>query len=169
MKYITIIDGQEYQVELLEDGQVEINERVYQVDLQEVDGQRVFTVLVDGRSFEATLTSENDHLDVIIQGARYQAEVIDEHAMLLRQAGGESTGLTGDYKLEAPMPGLVIKVPLAVGDEVGEGDVLLILESMKMQNELRSPQAGVVKAVNVKAGDNVEKREVMIVLGPADQ
>ncbi len=66
------------------------------------------------------------------------------------------------------MPGLVVKVPVAVGDEVAKGDVLVILESMKMQNELKSPQAGVVTVVNVADGDNVEKRDVMVILGPQE-
>jgi len=168
MKYITTVNGHEYEVDLLEDGRILLDGREYDVDLQEVDSHRVFTLLVDGRSYEATLAKENDHIDVIIQGVRYQTEVVDEHAMLLRQVAGESEGLTGDYKLDAPMPGLVVKVPVEVGQQVEVGAVLVILESMKMQNELRAPQAGVVKAVNVQAGDNVEKREVMVVLGPVE-
>ncbi|HKJ26963.1 MAG TPA: biotin/lipoyl-containing protein [Anaerolineales bacterium] len=169
MKYITTVDGQEYEVELLEDGRIRVGEQEYQVDLREVDDDRVFTVLVDGRSFEAALTNENDHLDVIIQGVRYQTEVVDEHAMLLRQVVGDSGALTEDYKLEAPMPGLVVLVPASIGQGVDEGDVLVILESMKMQNELRAPKAGVVTEVNVQAGDNVEKRQVLVVLGAGEE
>jgi biotin carboxyl carrier protein len=169
MKYITTVDGQEYTLELLEDGRILVDGREYEVDLQEVDGQQVFTVLVDGRSFEAALVNENGFLNVLIQGVRYQTEVVDEHAMLLRKVAGDSGGLTSDFKLEAPMPGLVVKVPVEIGQAVEEGGVLVILESMKMQNELRTPKAGVVSAVNVQEGDNVEKREVMVVVGPAEE
>ncbi len=66
------------------------------------------------------------------------------------------------------MPGLVVKVPVSVGDQIQEGDVLVILESMKMQNELKAPQAGRVTVVNVTAGGNVEKRDLLVALGPLE-
>lgn len=167
MKYHTTVNEVEFEVELLEAGQVRVNDRVYQVDFSDVDGGQAFSLLVDGRSFEAFLTTDEDTgLQVVIHGIRYAAEVIDEHEKLLRQVSGDAGAATGVYELAAPMPGLVVKVPVAVGDEVAKGDVLVILESMKMQNELKSPQAGVVTVVNVVDGDNVEKRDVMMILGP---
>ena len=167
MKYHTTVNETEFEVELLEDGQVRVNDRIYRVDFSDIDGGQAFSLLVDGRSFEAFLTrDEEDSLQVIIHGIRYAAEVIDEHEKLLRQVSGDAGVATGVYELTAPMPGLVVKVPVAVGDGVEKGDVLVILESMKMQNELKSPQAGVVTVVNVADGDNVEKRDVMVILGP---
>ena len=169
MKYHTTVNELEFEVELLEDGRVRVNERIYQVDFSDIDGGQAFSLLVDGRSFEAFLTRDDEAgLQVIIEGIRYSTDVIDEHEKLLRQVSGEAGVATGVYELTAPMPGLVVKVPGAVGDQVARGDVLLILESMKMQNELKSPQAGVVTVVHVGDGDNVEKRDVMMVLGPLE-
>jgi len=169
MKYHTTVNEMEYEVELLEDGRVRVNDRIYQVDFSDIDGGQAFSLLVDGRSFEAFLTwDEEVGLQVVIHGIRYSAEVIDEHEKLLRQVSGDAGAATGVYELSAPMPGLVVKVPITVGDQVAKGDVLLILESMKMQNELKSPQAGVVTVVNVSDGDNVEKRDVMVILGPLE-
>lgn len=169
MKYLTTVNNVEYEVELLEDGQVLVNQRPYQVDFSEVDGGQAFSLLVDGRSFEAFLSEdEEDGIQVVIEGVRYAVEVIDEQEKLLRQAGAE-TGLAGGvFELSAPMPGLVVKVPVSVGDQVQKGQVLVILESMKMQNELKAPHAGVVTVVNVSDGDNVEKRDVMVALGPLE-
>jgi biotin carboxyl carrier protein len=166
MKYITTVDDTQFELELLPDGVVSINGKTFTVDLQEVDGGQAFTLLVDGRSFEAFLLEENGNMQVFIEGVRYSAEVLDEHEMLLREVSAVGKGLSDLYELTAPMPGLVVKVPVTVGDQVQEGDVLIILESMKMQNELKAPQSGVVTVVNVTEGGNVEKRDVMIVLGP---
>ena len=139
------------------------------MDLREVDGGQAFSLLVDGHSYEAFLLEENGTVQVFIEGVRYSAEVLDEHEMLLRQVSAAVGGLDDRYELAAPMPGMVVKVPVAVGDEVKEGDVLVILESMKMQNELKAPQAGRVIEVNVAEGGNVEKRDVMIALGPLEE
>jgi biotin carboxyl carrier protein len=167
MKYLTTVNEIEYEVELLEDGSVLVNDRRYQVDFSHIDGGQKFSLLVDGQSFEAFLSEDSeDGMQVVIEGVRYSVEVIDEHEKLLRQAGADSASLSGVFELVAPMPGLVVKVPVAVGDRVEKGDVLVILESMKMQNELKSPQPGIVTEVNVADGDNVEKRDVMVALGP---
>jgi biotin carboxyl carrier protein len=166
MKTITYIDGQEFDLELLEDGQVRINGQLRQVDLRRVDGGQAFSLLVDGRSYEAFVSEDHGEMQVFIQGVRYTAEVIDEHEKLLREVGAAARLGEGIFELTAPMPGLVVKVPVKVGDQVQPGNVLVILESMKMQNELKAPQAGVVTAVLVAEGGSVEKRDVMVVLGP---
>ena len=67
------------------------------------------------------------------------------------------------------MPGLIVKLPALEGDFVAEGDVLVILESMKMQNELKSPISGTVTEVNVSEGENVEKRQILLIVEPAEE
>ncbi|HKZ68907.1 MAG TPA: acetyl-CoA carboxylase biotin carboxyl carrier protein subunit, partial [Anaerolineales bacterium] len=69
---------------------------------------------------------------------------------------------TGDFQLKAPMPGLVVSVPVSEGQAVKKGDIIVILESMKMQNELKSPRDGTVARVKVKGGDTVEQNQIMI-------
>jgi biotin carboxyl carrier protein len=169
MKYITTIDGTDYEVELLPNRKVSVNGQEYSVNFEEVGRHLVYTLLVDGRSFEAHVSEDDDLFKVLIQGTLYSAEVIDEREKRLREAGGEIASPNGDFVLEAPMPGLVVKVPVKVGDEVAIGDVLVILESMKMQNELKSPQAGTVSAVYIEEGASVEKRDEMLVIEPEDE
>lgn len=71
----------------------------------------------------------------------------------------------GDTGVNAPMPGKIVKLVTEVGKQVNAGDVLLILEAMKMQNEITAPKAGVVKGINVTAGQGVKPGEVLVVIG----
>jgi len=169
MKYITTIDGTEFEVDLLPNQKVRVNGKEYQVNFEEVGGHLVYTLLVDGRSFEAHVSEDDDLLKVLIQGTLYSADVIEEREKRLREAGGEIATVNGDYVLKAPMPGLVVKLPVKVGDKVALGDVLVILESMKMQNELKSPQAGTVSEICIEEGASVEKRDDMMVIKPEDE
>jgi len=76
----------------------------------------------------------------------------------------EVTVAAGDTAIPAPMPGKVSKVNVKVGDQAKKGDVLLILEAMKMQNEISAPLDGTVKAVNISGGDNVKPGQVLVIL-----
>lgn len=164
--YITTIDGVDYEIEILEDNQVRINDEILTVDFEEVSGQRVFTILVDGKSFEVHVSEDENEWNILIRGTLYQAVVLDEREKRSRDAAGETDDTHGEFVLKSPMPGLVVKIPVKIGDQVSKGAVLLILESMKMQNELKSPRNGMVIELNIKEGDNVEQREPLLVLGP---
>jgi cytochrome P450 len=80
----------------------------------------------------------------------------------LRAALGPKGAGSGEFQLKAPMPGLVVAVPVTEGQAIQQGDVLVILESMKMQNELKAPRAGTVTRLKVKAGDSIEQKQVII-------
>ena len=169
MKYITTIDGVDFEVEIMDDGQVTVNGKIYEVDFEEVSGQSVFTLIADGKSYEAHVSRDEDEWQVLIRGTMYMADVVDEREKRLREAAGEISGGSGEYVLKSPMPGLVVKLPIKVGDAVETGDVLVILESMKMQNELRSPQDGVVTEVSIQEGDSVEQKQIMVRLKPPEE
>ncbi|MEJ2757518.1 MAG: hypothetical protein P8046_03460, partial [Anaerolineales bacterium] len=108
MKYITTVQDEEYEIELLEDGQVQVNDVTYQVDFSRVDGDQVFSLLVDGRSYEVFLAADGLELQVILEGVRDPVDVVDEHEKLLRDASKASGGLKDNFELKAPMPGLVV-------------------------------------------------------------
>lgn len=165
MKYITTVDGVEFEVEILDGDKINVNGTVYDIDFEEVSGQMIFSLIVDGRSYEINVSEEDNQWNILIHGRLYTAEVIDEREKRLLEASGELAMGSSEFVLEAPMPGLVVKVPVKVGKKVERGDVLVILESMKMQNELRAPRDGTVTQINVNEGDNVEKRDAMVVLG----
>ena len=80
-------------------------------------------------------------------------------------AAPAKTAGAGEQSVDAPMPGKIIEVKVSVGQAVKAGDTLLILEAMKMQNEIAAPADGTVKAVNVSAGQSVKVRESLVILG----
>jgi biotin carboxyl carrier protein len=90
--------------------------------------------------------------------------VVDERARLLRARASLSAPGSGELKVKAPMPGLVVDVSVEVGQEVEVGDNVVILESMKMENELKAPRAGLIKGISVQAGDSVEKNQTLVII-----
>jgi biotin carboxyl carrier protein len=162
MKYVASIDGKEYLIEILDDGRVSVDGRALEVDFDSVSGQPVYSLLVDGESHEAYVYPDEHGWQVLLRGRLYPVLVEDEREKRLRLAAGAGVAETGEFLLRAPMPGLVVGVPVTDGQAVEKGDVLLILESMKMQNELKSPRPGTVGKVRVKPGDSVEQKQVLL-------
>jgi len=166
MKYITTIDDVDFEVEILNDHQVQLNGKTYEVYFEEISSESIYSLIVDGNAYEILISEEENEWNILIRGTLYSAEVIDEREKRLRDASGELALSSGEYTLQAPMPGLVVKVAVKEGKKVKKGDVLVILESMKMQNELKSPHKGTITEVNIKKGDRVEKREAMVIIEP---
>ncbi len=162
MNYITTIGDQEYTIEVLDKRHISVNGKVMEVDFESISGQPVYSLLIDGKSFEAFVSPADDEWQVLLRGRQYSAKVEDAREKRLRAAAGGLTQGHGDFQLKAPMPGLVVAVPVQENQDVEKGQVLLILESMKMQNELRSPKAGKVQRIKVKAGESVEQRQVLL-------
>ena len=162
MKYITTIDDKEFVVEVLNDKQVSVNGHIYKIDFESVSGQPVYSLIVDGKSHEAYVQEGDDNWQVLLRGQLYSAMVEDEREKRLRAAAGGGVAETGEYHLKAPMPGLVVAIPVEEGQEVKKGEVLLVLESMKMQNELKAPRDGIVSRIKVKPGESVEQKQSML-------
>ncbi len=162
MKYVTTIDDQEYIIEILDEHHLLVNNVQHIVDLESVGGQPIFSLLVGGRSFEVHVYATESGYQVLVHGSLYLARVEDERERRLRAALAGAVPENREFHLKAPMPGLVVTVPVNEGQVVEKGDVLLILESMKMQNELKSPRAGKVSRVRIKAGDSVEQKQTLL-------
>ena len=114
----------------------------------------VWSALIDGQSVEVCLDGKWAWV-----GARVFAVAVDDPRELSAEAGG--SGPTGRRELRAPMPGKVIRVLVAEGDEVAAGQGIIVIEAMKMQNEMLSPKAGRVVTVNVQSGDAVATGQVL--------
>ncbi len=164
MKYVTTIDEKEYTVEVLDDRHVSINGQVMEVDFESVSGQPVYSMLIDGRSYEAYVTEGEQEWQVLLLGRQYPATVADERERRLKSQAGGAGGQSGEFQLKAPMPGLIVAVPVNEGQSIEKGQVLVILESMKMQNELKAPRAGKVERIKVKAGESVEQKQPLLSL-----
>ena len=161
MKYITTVSGKEFAVEIIDEKHISIDGKTLEVDFESVNGQPVYSLIIDGKSHEAYVYPDEESWQVLLRGRQYQASVEDEREKRLRTAGGTITE-GGEYHMKAPMPGMVVSIPVAEGELVKKGQVLLILESMKMQNELKSPQDGTIHRIRVKAGDTVEQRQPLL-------
>jgi len=162
MRYITSIEEKKYQLEILDDRHIVLDGETYAVDFNAIDDQPVFSLLIDGKSFEAYVYPILDSWQVLLQGHSYTSQVVDERERHLRAAAGSGVSEREEFHLKAPMPGLVVAIPVDEGIHVEKGEVLLILESMKMQNELRSPRSGKITRLRVKPGDSVEQNQTML-------
>jgi biotin carboxyl carrier protein len=162
MKYIVTLEGQEYMVEVLDEKHVSLDGQVYAIDFQSVQDQPVYSLLMEGISYEAYVSEDDGNWEVMLRGDLYTARVEDEREKRLKAAAGAGVASTEEFHLKAPMPGLIVNVPVEEGQEIAKGDVLVILESMKMQNELRSPKDGRVVRIRVGAGDSVEQKETLL-------
>jgi biotin carboxyl carrier protein len=162
MKYITKIDETEFTVEILDEKHIRIHDKVLEVDFQSVSGQPVYSLIIGGKSYEAYVSPDENHWQVLLRGRLYQAEVEDEREKRLRAAAGGGASESGEFHLKAPMPGLAVTVLVEEGQEVQKGQVLLILESMKMQNELKAPRDGVISRIKVRAGETVEQKQTLL-------
>jgi len=162
MKYITTVNEREYTIEILDEHHIVVDDTAYQVDFDSVSGQPVFSLLVDGKSHEAYVYPDDEGWEVLFQGILYPVMVEDEREKRLRSSFGSGPAPSGEFYLKAPMPGLVVSVPVTDGQIVSQGEVLVILESMKMQNELKSPRDGKISRIRIQKGDSVERKQTLL-------
>jgi biotin carboxyl carrier protein len=162
MKYISTVNDSEYLIEIIDERHISVNGKVLTVDFNSVSGQPVYSMLVDGKSYEGFVYPGDEKWEVLLMGRQFPVMVEDEREKRLRAAAGSSVSETGEYHLKAPMPGMVVSILVEEGQDIEKGQVLLILESMKMQNELKSPRDGTVGRVRVKPGESVEQRQTLL-------
>ncbi len=101
---------------------------------------------------------------LVVDGERYVVDAVDERQRAIRAVSRASAVAHRATVLRAPMPGLIVRVEVAVGDAVAAGQGLIVMEAMKMENELRSPTAGTVRSVAVAPGVAVEKGALLVEL-----
>ena len=158
MRYTAIIGGEERLIEVTsrENGyRVVIGER--ELDLDAVHLQGFALSLIAGtRTYRCDIDpGKNGQIRVLVGETVYPLEILDERRLRMRRAGGKFT-LEGPQRIDAPMPGKVTRVLVKAGDQVEEGQGLVVVEAMKMENELKSPKAGVVSELHAQEGQAVE-------------
>jgi biotin carboxyl carrier protein len=133
---------------------VVLDGKVHEIDaLKLPDG--AISLLVDGRAFSAEFEEKGDRVSVLLRHSVFAVEVLDERRLRMRAATGRLTTV-GPQVVVAPMPGKVVRILVKAGDEVKEGQGLVVVEAMKMENELKAVKAGRVKEVVVSEGVAVE-------------
>ncbi len=138
------------------------NGKTFFVDALTLDHGAV-SMLVDGHSYGVEFDEQGDEVHVMVRGQVTRIDVADERRLRLR-AGSAAFSVEGKQIISAPMPGKVVKVLVKLGDEVKEGQGLVVVEAMKMENELKSPKAGKVTELPAKEGTAVEINARLVVV-----
>jgi len=167
MELIVLSNGHEARVEVEHLGsgiEVRIGDRLYLVDTVATNGA-VRSLIIEGRQFEVAVRSrEEGRYQISHRGSIEEVEVLDPLTHLARQ-GSESRSQKGLGKVTAYMPGRVVELLVQEGDEVRVGQGLVVLEAMKMENEIQAERAGTVKKIFVSAGQPVEGGDLLFELG----
>jgi biotin carboxyl carrier protein len=163
MKYLTIINNQQFEVEIHSDGSLTLNGQPHEVDFLAIGASR-YSIIKDFRSLELVIEdSDEGGYDILLGGRRYTGQVLDERALLMANRKGGVKG--GTNEVHSPMPGLIVQVTVGIGDSVQEGQTVVILESMKMQNELKAPRSGIIENIHIQQGQTVDKGALLIYIG----
>lgn len=165
MKYFATVEDQEYVIEIGKDGKIIIAETTYNVDYRRMPGSGVTSLILNHHSLEAVVEEKEGVWEVLIHGELYPVAVADERAYRLANARGSFAAPDGEVMVQSPMPGIVIAVPVKEGEHVSKGDTVIILESMKMENELSAPRDGVITQIKVIVGASVEKNQALLLVG----
>ncbi len=163
MKYLTTVNGTTFEIEINQNGQITVNGEERTIDFLAMQPP-LYSLLVDNASYEGLVEERDDQLNVMLQGDLFEVSVKDEREQRLAGASGGFGVEQGEISIRSPMPGLIVAVPVSDGQIVNAGDPLIILESMKMENDIKAPRAGTVGHVHVAKGDRVEQNKVLLTL-----
>jgi pyruvate carboxylase subunit B len=165
MKYYVRIGDAELEVQIAGD-QVRIEGATTQARITDVEGTpvRMLTVGDEVHRIVVRPAGARGRYTIWVDGFRHEVEALDERMRAIRELAGAAAGPVGPAPLIAPMPGMIVRVNVQVGDRVQPGQGLVVMEAMKMENELRAQSPATVKAVLAQPGSAVEKGTLLIEL-----
>jgi biotin carboxyl carrier protein len=165
MTYDVIVDGKAHRVELTPGEKTwlcKVDDHLIEVDAA-LTARDVMSLLVGGDAFEVKRErSLQGEIHMVIGSARYAVDVQDPRSLRTRHSAGAAEA--GPQKITAPMPGKIVRVMVAVGDEVKAGQGVIVMEAMKMQNEMKSPKGGRVQKILTSEGLTVNPGDTLAVI-----
>ena len=161
MKYYTTVGDREEQVELTSEG-VEVGGETVEAELAAVPDSPVRHLRMGSRGWRLTAERTEDGWEVRIGGRKIAVGVEDERRRRIRQMTGGGPAARGPTEVRAPMPGKIVRVEVEPGQEVEAGSPLVVMEAMKMENELDAERAGTVKDVSVEPGQTVNQSDLLV-------
>jgi len=172
MKYTVMVDGDVFEIEVGPGGRAWVNQEPYEVDLRRIDGSGEYSLLMDNRSYEVHVAdSDNGHRWVTVGGRLYRTELQRGHGVAGNgRTGAEESdtgteqGVAAFVQVRAPLPGRLVELRVQEGEPVEEQQVVAVLESMKMNLEVRASRAGVVRDVCVASGQQVAQDQELAIL-----
>ena len=162
MRYITTIGEKEYTIDINDNKTIVVDGEIFELDSQGLANTAMNSIILNGHSFDVDISEHDDLYQVMLKGLMYDVKVEDQRTRRLAGMKRSMTEAVGEVLIKAPMPGVIVELPVEVGQSVSKGDVVIILESMKMQNEFKSPKDGAIKSIRVKVGDKIDQNTVML-------
>ncbi|MCH2101444.1 MAG: hypothetical protein MK209_05945 [Planctomycetes bacterium] len=172
MKYfLTLASGREVELEVLEQGsgsaRLRVDGRSVSAEFLDVDRLGQYAVGIDGRSYAASIEQRTDtDLIVTLAGESFAVRAVDERE---RAAGELAASRPKAETIMASMPGIVVGIQVDIGQTLAPGDAVLVLEAMKMQNEICSEHGGVVQEILIAEGESVAGNQVLVKLAPIEE
>jgi pyruvate carboxylase subunit B len=165
MKYVVTLNGTTHEI-AVDGAHVTIDGAPARAHLEMVHGTPVCHLVLDGRSYTFAVSANpgGGQWTLVDRGEPVELEVLDERTRHIRSLVGAGKAPSGGGAIKAPMPGMVVKVLVQPGESVTAGQGLVVLEAMKMENEIKAASAGVVDAVSVRPGQAVEKGAALVML-----
>ncbi len=179
MRYIASLGDQRFTISVDENGQqrlLALEGASYAVDWLRIGSSDApgsagrYSLLINHRSYEVVarrLEADDEggtRYEVVIAGQTYEVRLEDERERALASLAGGAHE-SGDATVKAPMPGLVVNIPVAVGESVQRGQTVAVLEAMKMENDLSAPRAGIIKELKVASGQAVNQGQPLVIIG----
>jgi biotin carboxyl carrier protein len=168
MKYTTVLNDKEREVEISRQDRhrfrVTIDGEAHEADAR-LCGPDLLSVLVDNSSYDISFSSDDTRVLLNFRNRHFNIDVLDERRMRMRRVRSE-LDISGPEVIKTSMPGKVVGVLVEEGQQVKPGTGVVIIEAMKMENEIRCRNGGVIKAVHVSAGQAVEGDAVLVEIEP---
>ena len=164
MRYLTSIGEKTFKIDINRENELVLDDVPQELDLRPIDDAGLYSMLIANKSYEALVEEADGEYRVLINGVLYNVQVSDERAKRLAEAAGAFASTSGEMQMKSPMPGLIVAGPIAEGDVVKKGQVVLILESMKMENELKAARDGTISAIKVQPRQAVEQGQVLLTI-----
>jgi hypothetical protein len=177
--YTATIGARSFNVTMLPGSQVSVDGAVRCIDLVEL-GRGLYSLIIDGRVYSLFVPAVGRNIEsspstsgerdlgtqicLVVDGIEYDVRVDNEHSLAIRSLVAQQGDPGAIHVVKAPMPGIISRLEVEVGDKVSPGKGLLVLEAMKMENEIRSLTEGTVRALHVARGKIVEKGEPLVTI-----
>jgi biotin carboxyl carrier protein len=166
MKYVVQLNDERKTVSLDADGVNFEGEPTVHAELSDIEGSPVRMVKIGTHVYRvvAQRREGRGRYTLWVDGYRFETEALDERTRAIRDTTAATAAPSGPAPVRAPMPGLIVRVNVQVGDMVEAGQGVVVMEAMKMENELRATAAGRVKSIEVGPGAAVEKGALLVAL-----
>lgn len=166
MKYVVQLNDDRRTVSLEEEGVRYEQAKVVHAQLSDIESSPVRMVKIDTQVYRVVVEKREGRgkYTLWVDGYRFDTEALDERTRAIRDLSAASAAPSGPAPILAPMPGLIVRVSVKAGDRVEAGQGVVVMEAMKMENELRSTAAGTVRSVEVSPGTAVEKGALLVSL-----